>query len=72
MPQNLPHTVSDVPLTVSNCCTCYIFETRSIHLGRMGSIKIERYGIEGLPDTTDVSQNQRTLVGIPTKGLLVQ
>ena len=31
-----------------------------------GSIKVERYTIEGLPDPTDVSQNQQTSVGKPT------
>ena len=31
-----------------------------------GSLKIERYTIEGLPDPADVSQNHQTLVGKPT------
>ena len=30
------------------------------------SIKVECYTIEGLPDPTDVSQNQQTSVGKPT------
>ena len=31
------------------------------------SLKVERYTIEGLPDPTDVSQNQQTSVGKATK-----
>ena len=35
-------------------------------MAEWGSIKVECYAIEGLPDPTDVSQNQQTSVGKPT------
>ena len=33
-----------------------------------GSLKVERYTVEGLPDPTDVSQKYQTSVGKPTNG----
>ena len=54
-----------------NVLTCYIFDTRTLYIVKMGVdwglLKVERYTIKGLLDPTDVSRNQKTLVGKPTK-----